>query len=159
MAAKPLDEVGAADDDPGLRAAEQLVAAEADEVGAACERLRGGRLVTELDERARAEVVEQRYLETPRDRRDLFQGRPFREADDAEVRLVHPEDQCRTRAVVVGGARAVRGPHLDEPRTGARSTSGMRKPSPISISSPRETSTSRSSASARARAASRPRCC
>src|SRR5213075_63501 len=36
---QPLDELGAAEHDPGLRAAEQLVAREADEVGAGRERL------------------------------------------------------------------------------------------------------------------------
>ena len=45
MAAKPLDQLGAADDDPGLRAAEQLVAREADEVGSRGHALRRGRLV------------------------------------------------------------------------------------------------------------------
>ena len=39
------------------------------------------------------------------------------------------------------------------------STSGMRKPSPISISSPRETSTSRPSASAASASRTQPRCC
>ncbi len=39
---------------------------------------------------------------------------------DAEVRLVHAQQHCRLRpdrALVVGGARAIRRPHLDEPRT------------------------------------------
>ena len=58
VAPQPLDEVGAADDDARLRAAEQLVAAEADEVGARCERRARGRLVGEVEERAGAEVVE-----------------------------------------------------------------------------------------------------
>ena len=47
MAAEPLDELGAADDDPGLRPAEQLVAREADEVGAGGEARARGRLVAE----------------------------------------------------------------------------------------------------------------
>ena len=47
MAPKPLDQLGAADDDPGLRAAEQLVAGEADEIGAGGERVGDGRLVVE----------------------------------------------------------------------------------------------------------------
>ena len=62
MAAQALDEVGAADDDPRLRPAEQLVAREADEVGARGERGGGSRLALELDERARAEVVDERQL-------------------------------------------------------------------------------------------------
>ena len=46
MAAQPLDELRAADDDPGLRAAEELVAREADEVGAGLEALPHRRLLT-----------------------------------------------------------------------------------------------------------------
>ena len=60
MAPQAVDEVGATDDDPGLRTAEQLVAAEADEVGAVGERAARGRLVADVDEDAGAEVVEQR---------------------------------------------------------------------------------------------------
>ena len=45
VAAQPLDEVGAPDDDPGLRPAEQLVAGEVDEIGAGRERLPRRRLV------------------------------------------------------------------------------------------------------------------
>ena len=61
MAAQPLDELGAADDDARLRPAEQLVAGEADEVGAGREALARGRLVARsVDERARAEVVDER---------------------------------------------------------------------------------------------------
>ena len=52
MAAQPLDEVGAPDDDAGLRPAEELVAGEADEIGAGGEARRGGRLVADV-ERAR----------------------------------------------------------------------------------------------------------
>ena len=46
MSPQPLDELGATDDDPGLRAAEELVAREADEVGAGLEALAHGRLLT-----------------------------------------------------------------------------------------------------------------
>ena len=56
------DQVLAADDEAGLRAAEQLVAGEGDEVGAVGDRLRDGRLVREaeareIDQRAGAEIV------------------------------------------------------------------------------------------------------
>ena len=61
MPPQPLDQVGAPDHDPGLRPAEQLVAAEADEVGAGGERVARRRLVGDLDERTGAEVVEQRH--------------------------------------------------------------------------------------------------
>ena len=72
VAPQPLDEVGPAGDDPGLRAAEQLVAGEADEVGARGQRGGGRRLALDLDERARAEVVDERQLVPPRDRRQLL---------------------------------------------------------------------------------------
>ena len=62
MPAQLLDEVGAPGDDPRLRAAEQLVAREADEVGARGQRSGRRRLALDLDERARAEVVEERQL-------------------------------------------------------------------------------------------------
>ena len=94
MPAQPLDELGAADDDPRLRAAEQLVAREADEVGSRRERLARRRLVARrVDEDARAEVVDQRQPVAPRDRGELLEPRPLREADDAEVRLVHAQEQ------------------------------------------------------------------
>ena len=60
MAAQPLDELGPADDDPGLRPAEQLVAREADEIGAGGEARAGSRLVADVDQRAGAEVVDER---------------------------------------------------------------------------------------------------
>ena len=68
MPPQPLDELGAAGDDPGLRAAEQLVAGEADEVGAGGEAGCGRRLALDLDERARAEIVDERQPVPPRDR-------------------------------------------------------------------------------------------
>ena len=43
--AQALDEVGTAQDDPGLRPAEQLVAREADEIGAGRERFPRCRLI------------------------------------------------------------------------------------------------------------------
>ena len=52
MAAQPLDEIGTTDDDSRLRAAEELVAGEADEIGARRERFACGRLVADVDERA-----------------------------------------------------------------------------------------------------------
>ena len=78
MPAELLDQVGAADHDAGLRPAEQLVAAEADEVGARGERVARGRLVRDLGERARAEVVEQRHAVTAGDRGELGGSRAAR---------------------------------------------------------------------------------
>ena len=127
MAAQPLDEVGAADDDARLRPAEQLVAGEADEVGARGEALARRRLVASdkslLASDAGAEVVDERQAVAARDRGELGERRLLGEADDAEVRLVHAQEQRRLgadRALVVGGARAVRRADLDEARARAR---------------------------------------
>ena len=132
VAAQPLDEVRPPGDDPRLRPAEQLVAGEADEVGARSQRRGRGRLALELDERARAEVVDERQPVPPRDGRQLLEARLLREADDAEVRLVDAEEQRRLgpdRPVVVGRARSVRRPDLDEPR--ARAGEHVRDPEAV----------------------------
>ena len=53
---------------------------------------------------------------------ELGERRLLGEPDDAEVRLVHAQDEGRLgaeRALVVGDARAVRGADLDEPRARA----------------------------------------
>ncbi len=57
-----------------------------------------------------------------RDRREFLQPRLLREADDAEVRLVHTQQQRRLRsdrALVIGGAGAVRRSHLAQASAGA----------------------------------------
>ncbi len=57
------------------------------------------------------------------DLRELRERWAVREADDAEVRLVHPQQHGRLRAgcpLVVGRARPVRRSHLDEARARAR---------------------------------------
>ena len=123
MAPQPLDQVGAAGDDPGLRAAEQLVAGEADEVGAGGERVGGGRLVLQRrtsapEPRSSTSGSSWRARDGARARRSRLLG----EADDAEVRLVDAQEERGLRpdrALVVGGARAVRRPDLDEPRARA----------------------------------------
>ena len=96
---------------------------EADEVGARGERLLRRRLARQLDEHARAEVVDERQPVPPRHRRELLEPRQLGEADDAEVRLVHAQEQRRVgadRLLVVLGARAVRRADLDEPCARAR---------------------------------------
>ena len=82
MAPQPLDELGASDDDAGLRAAEQLVAGEADEVGAGREARASRRLVARQStrQRAGAEVVDERQLVALRDRR------PARASDGSSVK-------------------------------------------------------------------------
>ena len=60
VAAQLLDQIGPARDDPGLGAAQQLVPREADEIGPRGEGGGRRRLVLDVDERAGAEVVEER---------------------------------------------------------------------------------------------------
>src|ERR1051326_1096663 len=72
---------------------------------------------------SRTEVVDEREAVLPRDGGHLFETGPLLEADDAEVRLVDAQDDGRLRpdrALVVGGARPVRRPDLDQPRAGPR---------------------------------------
>ena len=76
---------------------------------------------------SRAQVVDEREPVAAGDGGDLLEPRPLLEADDAEVRLVDAEDDGRLRpdrALVVGGARPVRRPDLDEP--GARPCEDIR---------------------------------
>ena len=122
MPPQPLDQVGAAGEDAGLRAAEELVAREAHEVGAGGEARRGGRLVADRRERARAEIVDERQPGARRDRGQLGERGLLGEADDAEVGLVDAQDHGRLgpeRTLVVGDTGAVRGADLDEPRARA----------------------------------------
>ena len=123
MPAQPLDELRAADDDARLRPAEQLVAGEADEIGARGEARGCGRLVADVEQRPRAEIVDERQPGLVGDARELV-GRDGRgEPDDSVVRLVDAEDRGRLgpdRALVVRGTRPVRRPDLDHARARAR---------------------------------------
>ena len=99
VAAEPLDEGGAPDDDPRLRPAEQLVPREAHEVGAGRDaRPRADGSSSNVEERARAEVVHEREAHGAGNAAQLGQARLLGEADDAEVRLVHPQEERRLRA-------------------------------------------------------------
>ena len=106
-----------ADHQPGLRAAEQLVAGEADERGAGLDRAADGRLVGEelqvLGEVAGADVVDHRHAELAQ----LLDLDLLDEAELAEVRGVRAQD--RAGAVAERAARSRRGacgwwcrPHL-----------------------------------------------
>src|SRR6266545_3887456 len=111
MSSQPLDELGAPDDDPRLRPAEQLVAGEADEVGAGRNARPRGRLVPQVDERSGPEVVHEWEFVALSHLRELRQGRLLREADDAEVRLMDAQEEGGLgpdRGLVVRRARAVR---------------------------------------------------
>ena len=125
VAPQALDEVGAADDDPGLRAAEQLVAGEADEVraGRRARRAPTARRARSVSD-AGAEVVDERQL-VPRAR----QPRAPRARGCSVKPTTRKFDWCTRRstrglgadrALVVRRARAVRRPDLDEARARAR---------------------------------------
>ncbi len=124
---EPANQVRAADDDAGLRSAEQLVAAERDEVGARGDRRAHGRLVRQapalqVDERTAAEIDRDRHAALAPDRREIADRHALREAADRVVARVHLHQQRRARADRVGvvrGMRAVRGADLDELRAGA----------------------------------------
>ena len=120
VSAQPLDEVHPADDNACLRAAEELVARETDEIGACAKALRRCRLVADAAERAGAEIVDEWQLVTARDVSELGELRSLRESHHAEVRLMHAKDEGGVggdRPLVVRGVRTVGGPDLDEPRT------------------------------------------
>ena len=163
MPAQPLDELGAADDDPRLRPAEQLVAGEADEVGAGGQALARRRLALEVDEHAGAEVVHERQAVPPGDRGQLGHRRLLGEADDAEVRLVHAQQHGRLgadRALVVGGTRAVRRADLAQPRAGAGEHVGDAEAvADLDQLAARDEHLAALRQARRARAAPRPRCC
>src|SRR2546425_13033844 len=98
MAAQFLDELGTPDDDPGLRTAEQLVAGEADEVGARSQACACCRLVTDVHERAGAEIVDEWQVVTASDFCQFPQRGLRSKADNTESRLVHAPPHRRLRA-------------------------------------------------------------
>src|SRR5262249_27610740 len=123
MAPQTLDELRGPDDDPRLWPAEELVAREADELGAGLEALPDRRLVLDPEQRSRSEIVDERQRVPLRDLRQLRDRWLLREPDEPEVRLVHPQHDRGVRSdrpLVVGRARPVRRPDLDEAGTGAR---------------------------------------
>jgi hypothetical protein len=111
------DRLVRADHQAGLRPAEELVAAEADDGGAGADRPAHGRLVgedLELGEVARSDVVDDRQPE-PAEGLDLdLLGEP----EHAEVRRVRAQDHVAPGLRVVAQPRAVRRADLDEPRAG-----------------------------------------
>jgi hypothetical protein len=132
MTAQPLDQLCASDDDPRLRSAEQLVAGEADDVRAGGEARARSRLVADVHQRARAEVVDEDQPVIPRNPRQLRDRRQLREADDAEVRLVHAQQHGSVRAdslCIVTRARSVRRADLSQAR--ARTGQHVRNPEAV----------------------------
>ena len=117
------DEIGPTRDDAGLRAAQQLVAAEGDEIRTRGERFARGRLVgeteaLELHERAAPEVVDPREPVFARERRKPGRLGRGREPLHLVVAGVHGHDRTGApthRALEVREVGTVRGPHLHEP--------------------------------------------
>ena len=111
------DQVLAPDDQPGLRAAEQFVAAEGDDVRAIEQRLAhrrfGGQAPAgQVQQAAAAEVFEQRQAMLVRQLRQLGGRHPRGETFDAVVARMHAHDQTAARAdggFVVAGMGAVGG--------------------------------------------------
>ena len=133
MTPQSFDQILPPDQDPRLRASEKLVPGEADQVGTGAEALGRRRLVADAAERARAQVVDEGHAMPPRDLGELGELGLLGKAHDSEVRLVHPKQNGGLgpdRALVVGGTRPVRRPHLHEPCAGAREHLGDAKTVP-----------------------------
>ena len=121
------DDVGPADDHTGLRAAQQLVAREGDDRRAVVDGLAYAGFVVQPGgalRQPRRRVVEEPGTGVDHDRRpegrELGNGRRLGEPDHPVVRRVHLQDQRRVAAqlsLVVGPARPVGRPDLDEPAT------------------------------------------
>ena len=151
-----LDEGPAPGDEAGLRAAEQLVAAEGHDV--ARRRAAPGAAVASAasapGSASRRPLPWSSTSGIPRLARELgelLERRLLGEADDAEVARVDLQDQAGLggeRGPEVGEARAVRGPDLAQPRAAlARARPGCGTSRRSRPARPRLTSTSRPSAS------------
>src|SRR3989475_12810 len=112
--------------EPGLRPAQELVAAERHDVRAFPHRLGDGLFLRQsvarrVEERAAAQVVDEDDPALARQGGELAALGPRHEAGQLEVARVHAEDRggaLRDRARVIARVRAVRGPDLDELRAG-----------------------------------------
>ena len=116
-------EVCASGGQPRLRSAEQLVTGEEDQVRARCEALLGHRLVPDAElrrvqQRARAEVVQEGHPMRRAHRCDVGQRRFVGEAGHAEVGAVHHQQRggllC-DGALVVRCVGAIDGSYFHEP--------------------------------------------
>ena len=96
--AQPLDHVGAAEQQPGLRAAEQLVAAGGDQRGAGPQRGRGVRLVRQQRVSGPSSPEPMSTTTGAGERRQLRGRHAGGEAGDHEVGRVHLEHEAGLRA-------------------------------------------------------------
>jgi hypothetical protein len=151
-----------------LRATQQLVAAEADEVDFRGERLAHGRLVghaprTQVGERAAAEVSERHQAALARQPRDPLHRHRRREAADLVVAGVHLHQQRRARADgvgVVGKMRAIRRADLVQAGPGTRHDVGHPElPADLDQLAARDDHRTPARPACSAPAAQRPHCC
>src|SRR5204862_7426827 len=108
MRADRRDRSRSADAEPGLGPAEQLVAAEGDDVGALPNRagdrlLRRKTVLRGVEERTAAEIVDVRDVVLAREGGEVAAGGPRDEAGQLEVARVHAKD----RAGPLGDSRGV----------------------------------------------------
>ena len=121
MPGQPAHQAGPAEQQPGLRAAEQLVAARGDQGGAVPQRGRGARLVWQQRVRREQPGPDVEYHGHVPQPGQLGDGGGGGEALDAEVGRVHLEDERGPRPGRVGvirGRRPVGGAHLAQPGAG-----------------------------------------
>ncbi len=127
VGADAVDALPAADDQTGLGAAEDLVAAEGHHVGAGAhavghQRLGGQAECRQVDEGAAAEVPRHRQAAPAAEGGQILQGHGGGEPEDAVVAGVGVEEQPRAladRRLVVGEVGAVGGAHLHGDRAAA----------------------------------------
>src|SRR5262245_66562386 len=107
MTPDPVQRVAPARDDACLRSAEQLVAAEADDVGAGGDALGHDRLVAQRlgqvrtigpPEPAAAEIFGDGHREPLAERSELTYRRPLGKAENPEVGRMHAQDEGRALA-------------------------------------------------------------
>jgi hypothetical protein len=118
-----FDEFTFAGDDAGLRAAEEFVSAEGDEIDADGETFAGGGLVEaegmKIGEATRAEVFEKRDFRFAAEFDEVAKYGAGGEAGDAKVGGVDAEEEFGARregALVIGDAGAISGPYFADDR-------------------------------------------
>ena len=125
-------ELGAPDDDAGLRPAEELVAAEGHEIGAVRQRLLRGRflrqsILTQIHQRAAAQVHHEWQPPGVRKRREFLLGHHRGETLDRVVAGVHLHEQRTARAdglLEIGEMGAIGGADLAQAAARARHDRG-----------------------------------
>ena len=121
MLAALLDQFGTAEQDSGLRPAEELVAADQDQIGPIAQTLHGGGLAEGRVEGSAPEIVYQVYTSCTCQPGELRYRGHLGEPEEREVRPVDAKDVGLfkiERGGVVGEPRPVGGSDLDQLATG-----------------------------------------